>query len=313
MFYNNNDFYTRNSNFALYNGTSYANYAAWKAAAAGGIPGFEAAGVSREVTFTSSTDLHTTLPCIADIGYNYTATSPSIAKVLDDYDGQARSTTPDLGCDEFTTAPFDVATQLMTSPTGSVFALATPYTIRTVVRNNGSTTITALDMSYSVNGGAVTSQSFTGLNLLPCDTITLTFTSPLTLTASGSNALKIFNGLINTSNADGNNTNDTLIANLCTSYSGTYSINKNLPFSSSNFTSVSQAVNSLYSCGMSGPVVLRIDAGSGPYNEQVTFNGMIPGLNRTNNLRISGNTTRETITFNPTVATSSTYDSIDHW
>jgi parallel beta-helix repeat protein len=303
MFYNNNDFYTRNSNFALYNGTSYANYAAWKAAAAGGIPGFEAAGVSREVTFTSSTDLHTTLPCIADIGYNYTSTSPSINKVLDDYDGQARSTTPDLGCDEFTTAPFDLATQLMTSPTGSVFALATPYTIRTVVRNNGSTTITALDMSYSVNGGAATSQSFTGLNLLPCDTITLTFTSPLTLTASGSNALKIFNGLINTSNADGNNTNDTLIANLCTSYSGTYSINKNLPFSSSNFTSVSQAVNSLYSCGMSGPVVLRIDAGSGPYNEQVTFNGMIPGLNRTNNLRISGNTTRETITFNPTVAT----------
>jgi hypothetical protein len=303
MFYNNNDFYTRNSNFALYNGSSYANYAAWKAAAAGGIPGFEAAGVSREVTFTSSTDLHTTLPCIADIGYNYTSTSPSINKVLDDYDGQTRSTTPDLGCDEFTTAPFDVATQLMTSPTGSVFALATPYTIRTVVRNNGSTTITALDMSYSVNGGAATSQSFTGLSLLPCDTITLTFTSPLTLTASGSNALKIFNGLINTSNADGNNTNDTLIANLCTSYSGTYSINKNLPFSASNFTSVSQAVNSLYSCGMSGPVVLRIDAGSGPYNEQVTFNGMIPGLNRTNNLRISGNTTRETITFNPTVAT----------
>jgi hypothetical protein len=211
MFYNNNDFYTRNSNFALYNGTSYANYASWKAAAAGGISGFEAAGVSREVTFTSSTDLHTTLPCIADIGYNYTATSPSIAKVLDDYDGQTRSTTPDLGCDEFSTAPFDVATQLMTSPTGSVFALATPYTIRTVVRNNGSTTITALDMNYSVNGGAVTSQSFTGLNLLPCDTITLTFTSPLTLTASGSNALKIFNGLINTSNADGNNTNDTLI------------------------------------------------------------------------------------------------------
>jgi hypothetical protein len=61
-------------------------------------------------------------------------------------------------------------------------------------------------------------------------------------------------------------------------------------------------VNSLYSCGMSGPVVLRIDAGSGPYNEQITFNGMIPGLNRTNNLRISGNTTRETITFNPTVS-----------
>jgi hypothetical protein len=303
MFYNNNDFYTRNSNFALYNGTSYATYAAWKAAAAGGISGFEAAGVSREVTFTSSTDLHTTLPCIADLGYNYSATSPSLTKVLDDYDGQARSTTPDLGCDEFTTAPFDVATQLMTSPTGSVFALATPYTIRTVVRNNGSTTITALDMNYSVNGGAVTSQSFTGLSLLPCDTITLTFTSPLTLTASGSNALKIFNGLINTSNADGNNINDTLVVNLCTSYNGTYSINKNLPFSSSNFTSVSQAVNSLYSCGMSGPVVLRIDAGSGPYNEQVTFNGMIPGLNRTNNLRISGNTTRETITFNPTVAT----------
>ncbi|MBK7959364.1 MAG: right-handed parallel beta-helix repeat-containing protein, partial [Bacteroidetes bacterium] len=196
MYYNNNDFYTKNSNFSLYNGTSYANYAAWKAAATGGIPGFEAAGVSREVTFTSSSDLHTTLPCIADIGYNYSATSPSIAKVLDDYDGQARSTTPDLGCDEFTTALLDAATQLMTSPTGSVFALATPYTIKTVIRNNGSTTITDIDMNYSVNGGTVTSQSFSGLSLLPCDTITLTFASPLTLTASGSNALKIFNGLI---------------------------------------------------------------------------------------------------------------------
>lgn len=303
MFYNNNDFFTRNSNFAAYNGTNYASYSAWKTAAVGGIPGFESAGVNREVSFVSSTDLHTTLPCIGDIGYNYSSSSPSITKVLDDIDGQARSTTPDLGCDEFTTSSFDVATQAMTSPSGSVFALATPYTVSVRVRNNGSTTITALDMNYSVNGGAVNSQSFTGLSLLPCDTAILTFTTSLTLTSSGSNVLRIFNGLINTSNADGNNTNDTLLINLCTPYSGTFSINKNLPFSTTNFTSVTQAVNSLYSCGISGPVVLRIDAGSGPYNEQVTLNGMISGLSRTNNLRISGNTTRETITFNPTVST----------
>ncbi|MBK7958255.1 MAG: hypothetical protein IPK03_09130 [Bacteroidetes bacterium] len=53
---------------------------------------------------------------------------------------------------------------------------------------------------------------------------------------------------------------------------------------------------------MAGPVVLRIDAASGPYNEQVLFSGVIPGSSATNTLRLTGNTTREVITFNPSIS-----------
>ncbi len=53
---------------------------------------------------------------------------------------------------------------------------------------------------------------------------------------------------------------------------------------------------------MAGPVVLRIDSGSGPYNEQILFSGVIPGSSATNTLRLSGNTSREVISFNPTLS-----------
>ncbi len=292
--YTNNDFYTRHTNFAYYNGGLYANYAGWKAAATVGIASFETGGLNKEVTFVSPTDLHTTTPCIADAGANVLALVPQ------DIDNTSRSTTPDLGADEFNASARDAAVIAVRTPATSAVALGSPYSIKITVLNNGSSNITSLDANYSVNG-AVTSQSFTGLNIAPCDTLQLTFTTPYTFTTGGNNLFRAFTGNVNTL-SDLNNVNDTFTTSFCTPFSGTFTINKNLPQSQSNFTSVQGAVNAVYSCGMAGPVVLRIDAGSGPYNEQITFNGMIPGLNRTNNLRISGNTTRETITFNPTVS-----------
>src|SRR5690606_4799470 len=55
----------------------------------------------------------------------------------------------------------------------------------------------------------------------------------------------------------------------------------------SNFQSFADAVSAI-SCGISGPVILNVVAGSGPYNEQVTLPATI-GANATNTVTINGN------------------------
>jgi hypothetical protein len=68
--------------------------------------------------------------------------------------------------------------------------------------------------------------------------------------------------------ADSNSVNDSaeILVNCCQTSSGTYSIDLN---GGGDFTSINQAVNSLNSCGVSGPVVFEIYPGV--YNERVVI------------------------------------------
>ncbi|WP_191907006.1 T9SS type A sorting domain-containing protein [Adhaeribacter soli] len=70
-------------------------------------------------------------------------------------------------------------------------------------------------------------------------------------------------------------------------FSGTYTINKNLPASATNFISVSAAASAV-SCGVSGPVVFNVAPGSGPYNEQLILPA-ISGTSATNTITFEGN------------------------
>ncbi len=94
---------------------------------------------------------------------------------------------------------------------------------------------------------------------------------------------------------------------------GTYTINSGAPASATNYTSVTAAVSDLISGtrpdggpingpGVTGPVDLRIVAGSGPYTEQITF-GLITGTSATNYVRLTGGPTREQINFTNTTIT----------
>lgn len=94
---------------------------------------------------------------------------------------------------------------------------------------------------------------------------------------------------------------------------GTYTINSGAPASSTNYMTVSAAFSDLMfgtrpdggpvnGSGVSGPVTLRIVAGSGPYTEQVSI-GSIPGTNATRTVRLTGGPTRETIQFTNTTTT----------
>ncbi len=69
---------------------------------------------------------------------------------------------------------------------------------------------------------------------------------------------------------------------------GTYTINSLLPTGGTNFNSFQAAINAITLCGISGPIVFNVTAGSGPYNEQVTI-PQINGASSTNTITINGN------------------------
>ena len=76
--------------------------------------------------------------------------------------------------------------------------------------------------------------------------------------------------------------------------SGTFTINNIVPTSGSSFQTFAEAINYI-SCGISGPVVFNVVAGSGPYYEQVVI-PFIGGTSSTNTITFNGN--GETILFN---------------
>lgn len=67
--------------------------------------------------------------------------------------------------------------------------------------------------------------------------------------------------------------------------SGTYTINKNLPTSGTNFNSFNDAITAM-SCGIAGPVVFNVD--SNTYTGKLTINN-IAGLSATNTVTFNGN------------------------
>src|SRR5687767_2119829 len=69
--------------------------------------------------------------------------------------------------------------------------------------------------------------------------------------------------------------------------SGSYTINSAQPTSGANFQNFTAAINTLTSCGVSGPVIFNVDPASGPYNEQITI-PQIAGASATNTITFSG-------------------------
>lgn len=77
---------------------------------------------------------------------------------------------------------------------------------------------------------------------------------------------------------------------------GTYTINSALPTSGTNYQSFTDFATAL-DCGVTGPVVVNVEPGSGPYTERVEFPD-IPGASAVNTVRLNGN--GETIQFDGT-------------
>ncbi|MCC6371811.1 MAG: hypothetical protein IT236_12450, partial [Bacteroidia bacterium] len=82
--------------------------------------------------------------------------------------------------------------------------------------------------------------------------------------------------------------------NMSAQLSGVYTIDKTVPASASNFTSVTAFATALNTSGVSGAVTVNVVSNTGPYVEQVTFN-QAAGISAVNNVVVNGN--GNTLTF----------------
>lgn len=221
---NYNNYYAAGTNLINWGSTNYtpAQFASYTYQAAASR---DYASLNKQVTFTSTTDLHHSSSCLVGAG-----TNAYFSLVGADYDGVARnSTAPCIGGTEYTAQAFDLNFTAVTAPTAYS---ASPQTVSFTVRNNGTTTITGFDAGYHVNYGTPVAQTFSSLTLGACDQTTLSFTSQVTLPA-GISTLRAFNsGNLNGSNTDAVVSNDTTYRQYNGGMSGTYTINGSLPLSS---------------------------------------------------------------------------------
>ncbi|GIV34565.1 MAG: hypothetical protein KatS3mg031_2100 [Chitinophagales bacterium] len=197
----------------------------------------------------------------------------------------------DMAIDDFTfffLHPNDAGVVSIDSPLTPLTPGVHPVAVS--IKNFGTDTLTSLTVEWSVNGiqqapyvwngTLISEQVIQGLTLG-------TYNFP-----AGFSVIKAWTGLPN-GQPDNDHSNDTLEITTCTALNGTYTIGGATP----DFTSFTQAVNALVSCGISGPVIFNVAPSSGPYVEQITIPA-ITGASAANTITFNGN--GEKITFSST-------------
>ena len=160
------------------------------------------------------------------------------------------------------------------------------------VQNFGLNDLTGFDVAWEVDGVAQTSYTYSGGTILPGASSTSLVLGAHNF-SNGSTTLKFWtenpNGI-----ADAFPSNDTLEISVCTGLSGTYSIGGISP----DFATLSEAVNTLNTCGVVGPVVFHVAPGT--YNELLTLEE-VPGGSAVNTITFDGGSaSTTTITANST-------------
>jgi len=208
-------------------------------------------------------NLRLTSAC-AQRGFDLTADVPT------DVDNQIRNVPPQLGADENASGAIDMAMDFIHSPSFPIDSGWQDVVVR--VRNNGSTTITSMDVSYKMNSAAAVTQGWTG-SLAPCDTALVTFSGiqQLYVPFNVGNTLKVYTSNPN-AGVDGNNLNDTMIVDVATPLNGNYTIGN----VAGDYPSFNAAINALTIRGVGGPVTFNVRTGT--YTESVFLNG-ITGAN----------------------------------
>lgn len=189
---NYNDLFTTGTVLGRYNNTNVANLQAWIVAS-----GRDSSSVSADPRFISNTDLHATATAIDNEGL-------FIASVTEDIDGDARSSTPSIGADEFVGTPRDIAVTAILNPIdGDCGAVNTSVTV--VVANNGSIAESGFPLILASTAlGAPATENYSG-SLAAGSSDTITFTATVNTSAGGNISFTVYSG----ASQDDNRNNDT--------------------------------------------------------------------------------------------------------
>lgn len=191
-----------------------------------------------------------------------------------DIDGNLRSSTPDIGADEFDIFTHDLEV-INTTDTTTICAGNNPIQIEIV--NHGSATINSFTTNWMINGVLQTPFIWNG-NLLPGDTSAIITIGNYNFNAGYYN-LKVWNTL-SIGSFDYNFLNDTLNQVLLAGgLNGTYVIGT----APSDYLNISSAVTDLIQLGVCGPVTFDLKPGN--YNQQITI-PFILGSSATNKITL---------------------------
>jgi hypothetical protein len=162
---------------------------------------------------------------------------------------------------------------------------ATLQNVEVEVTNFGLLPLDSVMIQWEINGAPQTSFNYTGPPLANAAT-----SAPIVLgtyTPAPGGVIKAWttmpNGIVDTIPV-----NDTSVLNICIGMAGNYTIDADQLTSATNFTTIQGAVDEMGLCGIAGPVVFDIVAGSGPYTEQVTIPEIL-GASVTNTITFNGN------------------------
>ena len=200
-----NDLYigTGSGFYTGYYGSNQATLADWKAV---NSRAYDQNSIQVNPQFTAAATGNL-LPANATL--DASGTPATLARVPRDIVGALRGTTPDVGAYELVVVPNDVAVLSIDAPTTPAVLGLNAVTV--TIRNNGTTALNSVTLSYAINNGATPAtnqQTFTGLNLGVGADRQLTFATGVTLTQQGTHTLSVTGSLPN-GQADGNAANDT--------------------------------------------------------------------------------------------------------
>lgn len=157
---NYNNLYVRGSKFMYWNGNNYNTFGNYKTNS-----GQDSASINQQPAFTAKFDLHTSNSSLNGAG-------TAVPGINTDYDGELRSSNPDIGADEFTPKPNDAGVFSITSP--NLATCAGKVDVKTVLKNFGSNDLTSAAINWKVDGKLQTAYSWSGtLKTQETDTVTL--------------------------------------------------------------------------------------------------------------------------------------------
>lgn len=197
--------------------------------------------------------------------------------VTEDFFGAARNlSSPDLGAIEFAGPLNDVGVFSIDNP----LAITTPtaQNLDISINNYGRNAVDSMMITWSLNGIVQNTLNYQTL-LAVAGTNTLTVD---TYTPAAGDIVQVWTSMPN-GVADNGPVNDTATMSFCLGMSGNFTIDQTQPASTSNFISFQAAIDSMASCGIDGPVVFDVVAGSGPYLEDPTV-PFINGASSTNTI-----------------------------
>ncbi len=186
---------------------------------------------------------------------------------------------------------YDVVMNSIVSPTS--WAVGT-NTITVMAQNFGTTPLSSADFGYQLGASAPVLQSNVSISPARNDgqSYNHTFSTNLTIATAGTYSLKVWVRNPNNTGADPNTYNDTIYRSICTGIAGTYTINPLGGTGSTNFTTFTDAINKMVSCGVSGAVTFNVS--SATYNEKVLI-PEISGASAINKISFVGTDTSSCI------------------